>query len=124
MWTRKDSAQILAAAVLFLVIGLLLFPPVGRPATTPDPAAARIAAAFLKVELAAEHRHPAGPHTISLTCHPATVAGTFRCRDIGTDHGVRTCVSFLTRWNPTVAGVVQIAAASLAYCPNTGGPPA
>lgn len=27
MWTREDVAKVLAAAVLFLVAGLLLYPP-------------------------------------------------------------------------------------------------
>jgi hypothetical protein len=32
MWSRQDAAKVLIAAVIFLVIGLLLFPPpAGHP---------------------------------------------------------------------------------------------
>lgn len=41
MWTRRDAANILALAAVVLAVGLMLFPPVARPATLHRPSPAR-----------------------------------------------------------------------------------
>jgi hypothetical protein len=47
MWSRRDAAQILLAAIIFLIVGLLLFPPAARPATGHD---AELVSWYLKGE--------------------------------------------------------------------------
>lgn len=89
MWSRKDCARVLALAAVVLAIGLLLFPPVSRPATRP----------------------PCGATCLGHRLHADVVA----CRLRG---GVLYCAAaWLNRHNGKCARVIEDAAGRIAVIP-------